>query len=62
LKNINETFAIVIPQKLLNLFCDKLCYANGPTSIDRVIRNLDEGKIWEGEMVGQRIDGETLYH
>lgn len=48
------------PNNLLGLNCNSLCQSGGAITLEKAIRNLDEDKVWEGEMQGRRDSGELF--
>jgi len=48
------------PEKLIDLDCSEFCHPDGPMTLEAAIRNLDEGEIWEGEMLGQRANAQVF--
>lgn len=48
------------PSEIIGMSCKELCHPEAEMGLEQAIRNLDEGEIWEGEIIGRRAKGEVF--
>uniref|UniRef100_Q0HUL1 Diguanylate cyclase/phosphodiesterase with PAS/PAC sensor(S) n=1 Tax=Shewanella sp. (strain MR-7) TaxID=60481 RepID=Q0HUL1_SHESR len=60
----NDAFKLMVSHQYsdLNSFCPENFFSpSEPHEIDSLFQHLSEGKMWQGELIGLRNNGETFY-